>query len=43
LETVGPDHAAACWNWHAVEAEMQRNPLHRGALNLTDVIAVEVV
>jgi peptide/nickel transport system ATP-binding protein len=42
LETVGPDHTAACWNWREVEAELQRNPLHRGALNLTDVIAVDV-
>ena len=42
LETVGPEHTAACWNWREVEAELQRNPLHRGALNLTDVIAVAV-
>ena len=42
LETVGPNHTAACWHWREVEAELRRNPLHRGALNLTDVIAVDV-
>lgn len=37
LETVGPNHTAACWNWQQVEAELQANPLHRGALNVLDV------
>jgi peptide/nickel transport system ATP-binding protein len=34
LTTVGPQHTAACWNWQAVEEELVRNPLHRGALNV---------
>lgn len=44
LDTVGPQHTAACWNWQAVEEELTRNPLHRGALNVLGeaVIAGEV-
>jgi len=41
LEEVGPGHTAACWHWREVEAELQRNPLHRGALNVLDVIAID--
>src|SRR5690606_714588 len=40
LETVGPNHTAACWHWAQVEEELQRNPLHRGALNVLDTVAV---
>jgi len=36
LVEVGPKHTAACWNWSQVEAELQANPLHRGALNVLD-------
>ncbi|HQY92831.1 MAG: ABC transporter ATP-binding protein [Caldilinea sp.] len=36
LETVGLNHAAACWNWRAVAEELKLNPLHRGALNVLD-------
>ncbi len=28
LETVGPDHMAACWHWQDVEKELQTKPLH---------------
>jgi len=38
LELVGAEHSAACWNWREVQAELQRNPLHRGALNVLDGI-----
>ncbi len=30
LTQVGPNHFAACWHWHEVEKELERNPLHRG-------------
>lgn len=33
LETVGPEHFAACWHWDQVEAELAENPLHSAALN----------
>jgi peptide/nickel transport system ATP-binding protein len=42
LEPVGPGHTAACWHWQEVENELRRNPLHRGALNLLDVIEVKI-
>lgn len=29
LETIGPDHYVACWNWQAVEADLETNPLHQ--------------
>ncbi|MFO7635327.1 MAG: ABC transporter ATP-binding protein [Caldilinea sp.] len=41
LEAVGPHHEAACWHWREVEEELRRNPLHRGVLNVLDVIAVD--
>ncbi|MFN3333220.1 MAG: oligopeptide/dipeptide ABC transporter ATP-binding protein [Caldilinea sp.] len=41
LEEVGPGHSAACWHWHEVEAELKRNPLHRGVLNVLDVIEID--
>jgi peptide/nickel transport system ATP-binding protein len=28
---VGPGHTSACWHWEEVAAELQKNPLHRGA------------
>lgn len=31
LETVGPEHMAACWHWDQVEAQLAENPLHSAA------------
>lgn len=31
LETVGPEHMAACWHWDQVEAQLTENPLHSAA------------
>lgn len=28
LESVGPDHYAACWHWPEVEREVKRRPVH---------------
>lgn len=32
LETVGPDHTAACWHWEDVEKELLENPLHQAVV-----------
>ncbi len=37
LEAVGVDHAAACWHWQKVEAELAVNPLHQSRARLPEV------
>lgn len=42
LQSVGYEHAAACWHWHEVEHELQKNPLHRGVSKLQTAQPLEV-
>lgn len=42
LQSVGYEHTAACWHWHEVEQELQKNPLHRGASRLQTAQPLEV-